>query len=498
MSQHATPAAINLSRRGNCLSVEGGRHLLERHLVTDQLAYDPRDQRVVSRVDSLISDDREPRANAGLEMAIRYLGFQNSFAVNAQDIGCHRANLPFPSSHATIPGRAADPALIQFVYRNELGLVRTGAPVDLVRLVAEILLTYSQTTFVIVVATRAEKREWRRRLRTLGVSLQEHVLDCFEDPDESVERVVVTTPIGAADDDVYFHARHVAIFPDASASLGERFQTMLLCADHRARLLGFLRAGTKPSPREQDLLRAQFGFAELAIPAHGQVSADCRIARLPFAVQPLPDRLKGHELQCSGVWQHPVRNRWIAKLAKVLFYRDWCSLADWQPELAEQLHRESRRGVIVLAECVPQAIAIANRLKSVPIVLDQGLDLGLLSPSDRTMVEHRRIGWDCDGIVIATPGGLGRVSLQHIPTIIWAGSGPHAPPLPAEYLTTTYGLQRRLTIIDVDDQHHPALRRRSQLRRGAYSDAGWFAPGLDPECARIRQFLVNRPDGGRQ
>jgi hypothetical protein len=494
MSHHAAPAAINVSRRGNCLCVDGGRHLLESYLVTDQRAYDPCEQRVVSRVDSLISDDRQPRANAGLEMAIRYLGLQNRFEVNAQNIGCERAILPPPSSHATILGPALDPALLQFAYRNELGLVRVGAPVDLVRLVAEILLTYSQQTFVIVVATRAERREWRRRLRSFGVSLQEHALDCFG---EEVTRVVVTTPIGAAEDDVFFHSRHLAILPDAIASLGERFQTMLLCADPKARLFGFLHGDTKPSRREQDLLRAQFGFSELTIPAHGQVLVDCRIARLPFVVQPLPDRLKGRELQCSGVWQHAVRNRWIAKLAKVLFDQDWCALASWQPELAEQLRGEIRRGVIVLAECVPQAIAIANRLKRVRIVLDQGLDLGLLSSSDRAMVELRPIGWDCDGIVIATPGGLDRVSLQHIPMIIWAGSGPHAPPLPAEYLSTTYGLQRRLTIIDVDDQHHPVLRRQSQLRRAAYANAGWIAPGVDPDCARIRRFLANRPNGGR-
>ncbi len=198
-------------------------------------------------------------------MAIRYLGIQKNVEVNAPNIGCERAIFPAASSDVTFPGPAADPALLQFVYRNELGLVRAGAPVDLVRLAAQILLAHSQKTFVIIVATRAEKREWRRRLRTLGVSLQEHALDCFG---QSVKRVVVTTPIGAADDDVFFHSRHLAIFPDAIASLGERFQMMLLCADPRARLLGFVAAERKPSPRENDLLRAQFGFAELTMPAH--------------------------------------------------------------------------------------------------------------------------------------------------------------------------------------------------------------------------------------
>ncbi|WP_254508943.1 hypothetical protein [Anatilimnocola floriformis] len=492
MRHQLNHTVVELSRRGNVLSIDAARQLVEACLETDRLLYDPVEQRVVSQTESLIPNTGL-RANAGLEMMIRYIGLQRGFEINFENHGCCRASLPVLSANSSSSCAVTDPAVLQFVYQNELGLVRAGAPVDLVRLAAEILLAYSQKSFVIVVATRAERREWRRRLRSFGVSLQEHALDCFG---ESVKRVVVTTPIGAAEDDVFFHSRHLAILPDAIASLGERFQTMLLCADPKARLLGFLRADTKPSPREQDLLRAQFGFAELTIPAHGQVLVDRRIARLPFVVQPLPDRLKGHELQCSGVWQHPVRNRWIAKLAKVLFYQDWCALANWQPELAEQLHDESRRGVIVLAECVPQAIAIAKRLKRVPIVLDHGLDLGFLSPSDRAKVELRHIGWDCDCIVIATPGGLDRVSLQHIPTIIWAGSGPHVPPLPAEYLMMPYNSQRRLTIVDVDDQHHPVLRLRSQLRRAAYANAGWIAPGVDSECARIRQFLARRPIGG--
>ncbi len=217
---------------------------------------------------------------------------------------------------------------------------------------------------------------------------------------------------------------------------------------------------------------------------------------MTFRVRPLPEDMTGHDLQCCGVWHHPVRNRWIAKLAMQISHQDWCALSNWRPELAEQLRGQVQHDVIVLAECVPQAIEIAKRLKLAPIVLGEGLDLGFLSPPDRAMVECRRIGWNCNGIVIATPGGLGRVSLQHIPTIIWVGSGPHAPPLPADYLTTPFDIQRRLTIVDVDDQHHPVLRRRSQLRRTACAAAGWIAPGADPECARIRQFLANRPIGG--
>jgi hypothetical protein len=53
----------------------------------------------------------------------------------------------------------------------------------------------------------------------------------------------------------------------------------------------------------------------------------------------------------------------------------------------------------------------------------------------------------------------------------------------------------RLLLIDLDDRHHPLLRRWSRQRRGLYAQRGWFAPGMDPFQARVQQFLANRPGG---
>jgi hypothetical protein len=52
---------------------------------------------------------------------------------------------------------------------------------------------------------------------------------------------------------------------------------------------------------------------------------------------------------------------------------------------------------------------------------------------------------------------------------------------------------RLLLVVDVDDRHHPVLRRRSRSRREAYDRRGWFAPGVEPVQARVNEFLATRP-----
>jgi hypothetical protein len=51
----------------------------------------------------------------------------------------------------------------------------------------------------------------------------------------------------------------------------------------------------------------------------------------------------------------------------------------------------------------------------------------------------------------------------------------------------------RLLLIDFDDKHHPIFRRWSRQRWAAYSEHGWYAPGVDPVLARIERFLTTRP-----
>ncbi|WP_254511403.1 hypothetical protein [Anatilimnocola floriformis] len=495
MSRRGSPAELRLNRSGNTLSADAGVHLFASRMQTDQLVFNPRLQQVVSQTESLIPVDGLQRANAGLEMAIRFIGVLSGFVVSTQEFGAGRATLSEPACEIRPTVPPIDRALVDFVYRNELGLVRVGNGVDAACLVAQLVRAVSEATFVIIVGTHAEKRMWRRRLRSLEISFKAQAIDCLG---QSVKQVVVATPAGAAEDEVSFHSRHIAIFPNAIASVGERFQDMLLCADARARLIGFVRTDVKESPREEDLLRAQFGFAELTIPAHGRVLTDIRTVRVLFRTKPLPHNWNGRQLRQKGIWCHPVRNRWIARLAKIICHQDWCAFREWQPILAEQLIDQISPNVIVMAESVPQAIAIARRMEEAPLVIDSQFNPDLLEASDRELMQRRPIGWNIDGPLIATPVGLTRISPRRAQTIIWAGSGPYAPPLPVEYLSGRNTDQHRVTLIDFDDQHHAVLRRQSQLRGAAYRNAGWCAPAADPEAARIRQFLASRPMRSRR
>jgi hypothetical protein len=89
------------------------------------------------------------------------------------------------------------------------------------------------------------------------------------------------------------------------------------------------------------------------------------------------------------------------------------------------------------------------------------------------------------------------VDLSSAGVLVRAEGGVGLPPLaPEQLVEPDDGPARPLLLLDFDDRHHPLLRRRAALRRRAYAERGWLAPGVDPVEARVQQFLDSRPAEG--
>jgi hypothetical protein len=94
---------------------------------------------------------------------------------------------------------------------------------------------------------------------------------------------------------------------------------------------------------------------------------------------------------------------------------------------------------------------------------------------------------------------LANLDLSCAGVLVRADGGVGPPPLaPAQLIEPDDGPARPLLLLDFDDRHHPELRRRTRLRREAYAERGWLAPGVDPVRARVERFLATRPAEGHR
>jgi hypothetical protein len=255
------------------------------------------------------------------------------------------------------------------------------------------------------------------------------------------------------------------------------------CLGHaaRARVYGLLPLDASPSPLEADLLRAVFGFEEAVLPRHGHRERPVVVLRHPVrGGVPLPPGLAGVPLQRRGVWQHPIRNRRVARLAAA------CA-AGTAHEVLGPAAADAVPGVVLLAGNVEHGIALAARLPEDWLLIASDVhEAGLSREQVRRL--HRPVSPFRAGplYAVATPAVLANLDLSCAGVLVRADAGVGPPPLaPAQLIELDDGPARPLLLVDFDDRHHPTLRRRTRLRRQAYTERGWLAPGVDAVQARV-------------
>lgn len=406
--------------------------------------------------------------------------------------------LPEPDEAGLAQLGVIDRVLLDAVRRHGQALVRLGAGVDPALLVAQLARAWPTKTLAVAVATREDARRLGRALRAFLPDVS--VITGQTSPAE-VAPVVVTTypglghtarcrPPGPRLYDLSW--LDVVVCVDALAATGNLAGECLSHA-HRARLVGLLPADAKPAPLESDLLACLFGFHEICVPRHGHRERPVRVVRYPIPEgAELPASLEGLPLKRRSLWHHALRNRKVARVADALYRGDAATVREM---LGGGATPDAPCGVVVVTEGVEHALALAPLLPDWPLGAGGHVHEGGLSPAQLARL-HRPPDPFGTGPrrAILTSACLADADLAGVDVLVRADGGVGLPPLDERKLVEPdAGPERPLLLVDFQDRHHPRLRRRSRLRREAYAERGWLAPGADPERARVERFLASRP-----
>lgn len=444
--------------------------------------------------ESLLSPE-PPRPNAGLAPAVAYLlGKAGQQRVELRRSSPSPVRLPAVDGQRVAWLGLLDTDMLRLVRDHERGLIRhdSRGGVDPVRLINEIALAYPTATVAVVVASASRGANLARRLT--GGLLGEVALLTSRSCNAQAGRVVVGTPYGMAHDSVEFGKRDIVIFPRAQDAVQHDAQIALTTPDPHFRLFGMIPAGCTLAPCERDWITATYGFHETMIPRHGCVNRPIRVIFAPIRGDlRLPQDVNSLNLKRSGIWRHPVRNRRVSRIASAISVSDSVLLRQHLPQAASILEEQISGRIAVVVESIEHALNLAERLHGWPVVTGEDVIRAGLDAGQRQLLDERQGQPGGTGPCIATAAGLTSMDLTTVGVIVWTGAGAHLPPIPVERLICSPHTPQQLLLVDLDDRHHPQLRRWTRDRQAAYLDAGWLPPGLDPVVNRVEMFLARRP-----
>lgn len=433
---------------------------------------------------------------SGGQEAMLLAGLEPLVVTLLRDAGRSVAVVPRPLAVLPPPrplltsGTPIDPTLIDFVSGRERGLIRLGPDVEPARLIAQLHQAYPGVTIAVTAVRHDDVRRFGQALQVLVPAACWSTGDDFPaDPGP----LIVTTLAGLGAHGVDLHSRDFLIFLHAREALGAAADWPLADA-RRARLFGLARLSEPLAPYDRDRTWAFFGFDALDIPAPGRVirRVTAFTTRIDGA-RPAGD-LSPADLKRLGLWQYPIRNRRLARLAAALAGEDRAEVARKLPRLAQDLP-VSPLGVLVLVEGFEHAAPLAGLLPGWGVVTGPHID----SRSTLASALARPLGAEATaGLrVIATWDGLSAVDLENVDVLIRADGGVGVPKRLAAGPATVNPDRGPLLVVDCDDRHHPALRRRAHARRTAYLSLGWTVDGRGGPLAPLDLFRATRPRESR-
>jgi hypothetical protein len=388
-------------------------------------------------------------------------------------------------------GGTIDHGLLEFVRRHDRGVIRYHPDhVDPDWLVAQIALGWPKERVLVTATRRETAADLHSRLRAYfpGAALFAGTSH------RRAGRVTVATPAYARAGAIGIERRTVYVAADP-ADLFSATQTAgvdSLRAAWRARLYGLLPLQTELPPHTRSLMTSLFGPDEVVIPRHGHVERAVEVVFVTVEGGPRVRDADPVALRRGGVWQHPVRNRRLAKLARLLAAGDIEAVrAAFSHLSGVALGAPPGRRVVILADGVEHALALAGHVPDAPVVCGSdpwtaGLTAG--------QAERLDSGAGVSGtarLLIATQAGLSSACSFEI--LVRADAGRGLPPLPDDQLVAPHGSASSLLVVDCADRHHPALRVRSRERRAAYVVAGWIVAG-EPTLSPLDRVLADRPE----
>lgn len=423
---------------------------------------------------------------AGLEPVVRHLLRQYGYRI-APIVA--DPELPQPDLAAVQRHGAVDQELLDVVARHGRALVRYGHSVDRAWLIAQLALAFPALTIMVFCSRTHEAQVLAIRIRqwlpgTVTKTESSRI------PREK-NRIMVGTyqqMLGNCD----IQQRDLFIALDAVEALGQ-LGVMAINAAWKARLLGFLPGDRELAPRDADHLRGFLGFQQVAIPAHGYKPLPVEVVFEkhfgPLKVENPEDQLS---LRRNGIWHNPIWNRRIARLAKALQENDREPLRSFPGALNASKGRIATR-VAVLVENVEQALALAEYLPGWPLCAGREINLKGLPRKARDLLASMPKVSANPNYAIFTSAALAQLDPNEFDVLVRADAGEGLPPLDEAKLIVPNGNQHRFLLLDYDDRRHDVLRCRTEKRKKAYREQGWYGVGADPVEERVKLFLRSRP-----
>ncbi len=379
---------------------------------------------------------------------------------------------------AVVANGIVDVDLLSFIRQHHHGLIRYGTQVDPARLVGQIALAYPAATLA-VAALRPDEAGWLakhicRWVKSVSISTRRHMA-------WQPERIAVGTFLSLSSANVKLQDRDIFIAVNAFEIIS-RNGILPYRSTWKGRFFGLLPDDFPLAAGEVDLVRAHFGFDELHIPAHGMKQLPVNVLFLPVNDGPnLHGIAEPLTLKRRAVWDNPIRNRRLGRLAKLLVAGDRDQLNIDFPGVATSLLSDGPQRVAVEVEGVDHARILARRLPDWLII--SGMDGETPSPALNK------------SIVTTTAAINGQLDARGLDVLIRADGGIDVPGLLTRQWLVGQSSDVRLVLIDFQDRFDPKFRRQAGLRRAAYRAHGWCGPGEDPTSQRVKDFLATRPKG---
>lgn len=425
--------------------------------------------------DALLSPDKV----MGKECLIAPAGLEQQLERGLREAGYrvklrgYRPGPPALSQDYLASADCEDVPVLDLLQQHDRGLIRYDSKhVRVERLIAQIVQACSEAR-ILIMATRDNDARWLGRyLRKLGLEVA-IPLNGWEP--EGKFRIVVTTYGGASAGIAAIGFRELALFlnPDeVFCSWGNVALSFL----HRARPYGLLPIGATPSVAESTRMAALFGTESVTVLRPGLPTRSVYVVFQASRVQSSVRRDEGDwTVRQRCAWQHPVRNRKIARVAQLIAGDDRQRLSACFPDVAAKLDPWPGDRVGVLVGSVAQGLEMAKYLPGWPVLAALGFVGRRLSQSQLNKLH------EVPSNVAPTSSAI--VTLAALPAagqfrcLVRADAGSGGLPNSQEQQVAVGEVLTDLLIVDFDDRHHPEMRRLTRDRKAAYQSASWRVEG---------------------
>lgn len=441
---------------------------------------------VVERArEPLLETDQLSRPCGGMAYPVALSLIQRGQNIQVHEVRQRSQALPEPSLAAVSAHLPLDLPYLIFLRLWASGVIVHDPSVSVWWLIAQTAFAWPAARISVIVTSKKIARRGAKRLRSWGLKVSQVTARyCPNDP----PRIVIATPIGLAHAQIEHEQRDLVFYVCAADVAQEQAQIPLLAAEATFGFFGFLSADRRISPYEDIRVLATFGVPKLRISSHGRCENPVTILWQHF--DDGAARADTHPLSVKrfGIWRHRRRNRIVKQLALSIIARDGEALRRLAPSIASSLPLGDVRGVAVLCGNGEHLTQLAGLLS--------GWQIGEANPPvcddlhpDETCDRVGSVGEPGCRRLLLTSTAMKTADLTNIDVVIWAGSGPTVPEIPADRLHSPGTATQPLWIIDLHDHHHPLLSKWSRQRREAYTEHGWLEPGVAPERILIERVM---------